>query len=62
MGAPPPGAFELDVPVIAAIDLPVQVAGTHAMRVILDGELCAELPLHVRGGSTTLPPMGAMVS
>ena len=62
VGPPPPGAFELDVPVIAAIDLPVQVAGTHAMRVILDGDLCAELPLHVRGGSTTLPPMGALVS
>jgi len=62
VGAPPPGATELDVPVIAAIDLPIQEAGTHVMRVILDGDLCAELLLHVRAGAVNLPPMGGMVS
>ena len=62
MGNPPPGATELDVPVIAAIDLPIQEAGTHVMRVLLDGDLCAELLLHVRAGSVAMPPMGGMVS
>ncbi|MBK7905485.1 MAG: hypothetical protein IPJ78_02885 [Gemmatimonadetes bacterium] len=63
VGAPPPGATELDVPVIAAIDLPIHETGTHVMRVALDGDLCAELLLHVRsGGAVTLPPMGGMVS
>ncbi|MFN0098571.1 MAG: DUF6941 family protein [Gemmatimonadaceae bacterium] len=63
VGAPPPGATELDVPVIAAIDLPIQQVGTHVMRVTLDGDLCAELALHVRAGNIGIPaPMGGMVS
>lgn len=61
VGAPPPGAAELDVPVIAAIDLPIQEGGTHVMRVALDGDLCAELLLHVRAG-TPVMPVGGMVS
>jgi len=62
VGAPPPGAVELDVPVIAAIDLPVREPGQHVMRVALDGALHAELALHVRAGNPTLPPLGGMVS
>jgi hypothetical protein len=61
VGQPPPGAAELDVPVIAAIDLPIQVAGTHVMRVALDGDLAAELLLHVRTGTPGIP-VGGMVS
>ena len=61
VGAPPPAASELDVPVIAAIDLPIQKQGTHVMRVILDGDVCAELVLHVRAG-TPVMPSGGMVS
>src|SRR5512146_1308404 len=41
VGAPPPGSTELDVPVIAAIDLPIQEPGTHLMRIVLDGDVCA---------------------
>ena len=62
VGTPPPGATELDVPVIAAIDLPIQEAGTHVMRVVLDGDACAELLLHVRSGVVALPAIGGMVS
>ena len=61
VGSPPPGATELDVPVIAAIDLPIHAAGTHVMRVALDGDLAAELLLHVRTGTPALP-VGGMVS
>ncbi len=61
VGAPPPGATELDVPVIAAIDLPIQHSGTHVMRIVLDGDVCAELLLHVRAGAPVMPPAG-MVS
>ncbi len=61
VGTPPPGATELDVPVIAAIDLPIQTSGTHVMRVSLDSDLCAELVLHVRAGAPVLP-VGGMVS
>jgi hypothetical protein len=63
VGAPPPGATELDVPVIAAIDLPIQESGTHVMRVSLDGDLAAEILLHVRTGAPLMPAApGAMVS
>jgi hypothetical protein len=62
VGAPPQGATELDVPVIAAIDLPIQSAGTHVMRVALDGDVCAELLLHVRAGAPVLPPSAGLVS
>jgi hypothetical protein len=58
VGAPPPGAFEIDIPVIAAIDLPSQEAGTHTMRIDLDGELRAELALHVRTGGPVAPVSG----
>lgn len=64
VGNPPPGATELDVPVIAAIDLPIQRAGSHTMRVSLDDDLHAELVLHVRTGTPVLPmsSAGGMVS
>ena len=61
VGSPPPGANDIDIPVIAAIDLPIQEIGTHVMRIALDGDLCAELPLHVRLGAPT-PPVRGLVS
>lgn len=61
VGTPPPGASELDVPVIAAIDLPIQHSGTHVMRVILDADVSAEIVLHVRAG-TPVMPAGGLVS
>src|SRR5262249_48726171 len=61
VGNPTPGAFEVDIPVIAAIDLPIQQAGTHTMRIELDGELRSELYLHVRLG-TPAPPVHGLVS
>ena len=58
VGSPPPGAIEIDIPVIAAIDLPIQQAGTHTMRIELDGELRTELSLHVRLGAPARPVHG----
>ena len=58
VGTPPPGSIEVDIPVIAAIDLPIQEAGPHTMRVVLDDELCAELMLHVRVGQPVAPLSG----
>lgn len=58
VGSPPPGAIEIDIPVIAAIDLPIQQAGTHTMRIELDGELRTELNLHVRLGAPARPVHG----
>jgi hypothetical protein len=61
VGTPPPGSYELDIPVIAAIDLPLQHAGAHTMRIELDGELRAEVFLHVRVGAP-IAPIGGLVS
>jgi hypothetical protein len=61
--APPPGAIEVDIPVIAAIDLPIAEAGIHLMRVELDSEVEAEVGLHVHVGSTVAPlAAGGLVS
>jgi hypothetical protein len=60
VGAPPPGAYELDIPVIAAIDLPIQQAGPHVMRIDVDGELRAEITLHVRIGAPIAPVSGLL--
>ena len=63
VGQPPQGATELDVPVIAAIDLPIQEGGAHLLRISLDGDPCAELVLHVRVGTPSLgAPIRGMVS
>jgi hypothetical protein len=60
---PPPGAPEVDIPVIAAIDLPIGEGGQHMMRVELDGEVEAEVMLHVHVGGTVAPmPVGGLVS
>lgn len=60
---PPPGATEVDIPVIAAIDLPIAEAGVHIMRVELDAEVEAEVGLHVHVGGTVAPmAMGGLVS
>jgi hypothetical protein len=61
VGKPPAGSYEIDIPVIAAVDLPLQSVGAHTMRVELDGELRAEIMLHVRVG-TPVVPVGGLVS
>ncbi len=61
--SPPPGAIEVDIPVIAAIDLPIVEAGVHVMRVELDREIEAEVALHVHVGGTVAPmAVGGLVS
>lgn len=55
---------ELDMPVIAAIDLPLDGPGAFRMLVELDGAVQTEVPLHVHGPVNLPPgrPTGAMVS
>lgn len=48
VGAPADASGEVDFPLIAAIDLPLDDAGEYAMEIELDGESAAEIPLHVR--------------
>ena len=60
IGAPPAGVTEMDLPLIAAIDLPLDASGAYSMRIALDGEAHGEVRLMVRGDmapmGVTLPP------
>ena len=48
--APAPNpVFELDLPIIAVVDLPLNVVGQYTMQVTLDGEPTASARLFVNG-------------
>jgi len=63
---PPQGVLEMDFPLIAQLDLPLDQSGGYLMRVGLDGDTRAEVPLEVRtpGVQTTvqMSSMPKMVS
>src|SRR5512140_1747397 len=59
IGPPPPGVLEMDLPLIAAIDLPLDVPGAYAMQIALDGETHGEVRLVVR---SDIAPMGATMA
>jgi hypothetical protein len=48
VATPPSGVLDMDFPLIAQLDLPLDLAGGYLMRVGLDGETHAEVPLQVR--------------
>ena len=62
--APGPNpAFEMDLPIIAVIDLPLNQAGAYSMQVALDTEVVAEVHLHVSGTApVVMPPPAGMFS
>jgi hypothetical protein len=49
VGTPPGHVGELDMPLIAAVDLPLDGPGLFRMLVELDGAVRSEVPLHVHG-------------
>jgi hypothetical protein len=61
VGAPPTGVIEMDLPLIAQIDLPMDAAGAYVMSVSIDGDSASEIPVQVRTAQQT-GPQGAMVS
>ena len=60
IAAPPPGVTEIDLPIIMPLDLPLDSAGTFTMAIRLDGELQAELRLHVRDAKAPMPGAAMM--
>lgn len=61
----PPLAVEMDLPLIAAIDLPLDESGAYTMRIALDETPRAEVGLMVRAAPPQFvapTPPGAMVS
>jgi hypothetical protein len=61
--APGPNpSFEMDLPIIAVIDLPLNSAGLYTMRVSLDGQLTADVRLYVSGAQPVPMQPNTMVS
>ena len=60
VAVPPAGVTEIDFPLIAAVDLPLDSTGTYAMHVAIDGANHGAVKLHVRTAVT--PAGGGMVS
>lgn len=48
VGTPHPGSGEMDLPIIAQIDLPMDGPGTYHLTAVLDGLAIARVPVHVR--------------
>ena len=61
IGAPPPGVTEMDMPLIAALDLPIDRAGTYTMSIALDNSSVAAIALQVRTGPPAIA-VGGLVS
>ena len=67
IAAPPGEVTELDLPLIASIDLPIDQAGTYTMRVAVDDSVAADVRLVVRSAMGKHPvaamtPMTGLVS
>ena len=58
VGPPPAGVTEMDLPLIAQIDLPIDGAGAYRMTVSLDNKENAEVPVQVRTAQAVRPPSG----
>ena len=58
VGQPPGGVTEMDLPLIAQIDLPIDGAGSYRMTVSLDDRKSAEVPVQVRTVQAVRPPGG----
>ena len=48
VATPPTGVQEMDFPLVAQLDLPLDISGRYVMRIGLDGETHAEVPVQVR--------------
>lgn len=64
IGAPPGEVQELDLPLIAAVDLPIDQAGTYTMQVAVDDAIATDVRLLVRSAGGPMMPAsgGAMLS
>ena len=58
VGQPPTGVVEMDLPLIAQIDLPIDAAGVYRMTVSLDDLQSAEVLVQVRVAPQMRAPAG----
>ena len=52
----PTGVSDVDIPLVQAFDLPLERPGPHAVLLLLDGRVVAQLPLTVQGAGATPGP------
>lgn len=55
VGAPPPGVAEMDLPLIAQLDLPMDAAGAYTMAIAIDSEPTIDLGIQVRTAGQLSP-------
>ena len=55
VGAPPPGVLEMDLPLIAQLDLPMDAAGSYTMAIAIDGTPTIDVGVHVRTAAQMSP-------
>jgi hypothetical protein len=60
--APPPTVTEMDFPLIAPVDLPLDSSGSYVMRISLDNTPRADVRLQVRAGAPVMMAANAFVS
>jgi len=60
VAAPPPNVNEMDMPLIANVDLPLDEPGSYTMRIALDSHPSADLKLQVRAPAPMPPPSGLL--
>jgi hypothetical protein len=61
VGAPPPGVAEMDLPLIAQLDLPMDSAGAYTMAIAIDGDHTVDVGIQVRT-APQFAATGGMVS
>ena len=54
VGSPPPGITEMDLPLIAQVDLPMDAAGSYSMAISIDGKHTMDVGVQVRA---QIPPV-----
>jgi hypothetical protein len=59
VGEPPPGSFEMDLPIVGTLDLPIDGPGVFHLSVVLDDDERVQVPLHVHVGQPRGPIGGA---
>jgi hypothetical protein len=55
LGGLPPDVAEADLPLIAQLDLPADMAGDYTMRILVDRKPAAEIGLMIRAATPAVP-------
>jgi hypothetical protein len=55
VGSPPPGITEMDLPLIAQLDLPMDAAGSYSMAIAIDGNHTMDVGIQVRSQAPMVP-------